>query len=102
MYRQGDVLVEKVNKMPKNVEKIEIEKNRIVLAYGESTGHAHAIHSKNVIMIKCKETNAVFLIVQKECELVHEEHSTIKLPVGDYKVTRQREYSPERIRYVAD
>ena len=34
--------------------------------------------------------------------LEHDEHETIQLPPGDYRIIRQREYSPEAIRNVAD
>ena len=34
--------------------------------------------------------------------LQHDEHATINLPPGSYIVRRQREYSPEEIRRVAD
>jgi hypothetical protein len=32
----------------------------------------------------------------------HQEHATIAVPAGNYRVIRQREYSPERIRRVED
>ena len=35
-------------------------------------------------------------------EVVHEEHGTVILAPGDYRVTIQREYSPEAIRNVID
>jgi hypothetical protein len=34
--------------------------------------------------------------------LVHDEHGTIELAPGDYRVTRQREYAPEVNRWVGD
>ena len=44
MYRQGDILLIKAT-MPKNAQKQAVDK-RIVLAWGESSGHAHAIDSR--------------------------------------------------------
>ena len=41
-------------------------------------------------------------IQQAVVALKHDEHSTIELPQGNYRVTRQREYSPTAIRNVAD
>ena len=35
-------------------------------------------------------------------ELVHDEHDTLTIAPGAYKVIRQREYHPEEIRNVAD
>jgi hypothetical protein len=42
--RQGDVLLQQVAALPANCTEIAPDGNRIVLAYGESTGHAHAIY----------------------------------------------------------
>ena len=41
-YRQGDVLIRQVNEIPSQA-KVKKNVGRIVLAYGEVTGHAHAI-----------------------------------------------------------
>jgi hypothetical protein len=102
MYRQGDILIRKIDKLPDDLSDAKTEENRIVLAYGEATGHAHAIHSKNVLFLTDKKTGKFFLIVKKESTLVHEEHSKIILPIGNYEVIRQRFYTPGRIQYVAD
>lgn len=102
--RQGDVRLKQIEDF--NVEECEEiprdEKGRIILAYGEVTGHAHAIHDKNAILFRHKESGKIFLLITKLVNLVHEEHSTISFPPGKYKVIRQREYTPEEIRYVAD
>ena len=34
--------------------------------------------------------------------LTLDEHATIMVQPGAYRVTRQREYAPEEVRYVAD
>ena len=34
--------------------------------------------------------------------IIHEEHDPIILDPGNYEIVRQREYSPEQIRNVAD
>ena len=52
MYRQGDVLIRRLKKLPPEPEggseKVERDNGRVVLAYGEVTGHAHAIHDPGV------------------------------------------------------
>ena len=50
------------------------------------------------------ETERMFLRVLEEAgvEVTHEEHATLTIPPGDYEVKRQREYTPEEIRRVAD
>jgi hypothetical protein len=34
--------------------------------------------------------------------LIHQEHATLQIPKGDYKVWRQREYTPQEIRIIRD
>ena len=41
-FRQGDVLIERVGELPKKLKKQE-KQNRVILAHGEVTGHAHEI-----------------------------------------------------------
>ncbi len=105
IYRQGDVLIVRTRATAKHGQLVERDLGRIVLAYGEVTGHAHAIADPGAELY---ERDAAlgerFLRVLSEAgvDLVHEEHATITLPKGDYVVRRQREYSPEAIRTVAD
>lgn len=99
-YRQGDIFLKHTSEKIENFEEIERENERIVLAYGEVTGHAHAIKSKNAILVKAN--NKIFLMVLKPVELEHEEHAKINLPIGNYEVIRQRQYTPEEIKFVAD
>lgn len=100
-YRQGDVLVERVERLPDGLKPVEREQGRVVLAHGEVTGHAHAIKNR-IAKFFGTEKGERFLSLEKPCDLVHEEHSTIALPAGNYRVSIQREYTPEAIRNVAD
>lgn len=102
-YRQGDVLIVAVAKRPTGLKKAAREEGRIVLAHGEATGHAHAILDKGATLYGT-DLNNRFLEVLAEggVDLVHEEHATITIPPGDYQIVRQREYTPEAVRYVAD
>ena len=43
MFRQGDVLIIPVAKLPDCLEPMKRERGRVILAHGEVTGHAHAI-----------------------------------------------------------
>ena len=104
-FRQGDVLIEQIPALPQNLKPVSRENGRVILAHGEVTGHAHAITAKHVYQFS--ETGAAgdltFLEIKNAmAALDHDEHSTIELPAGNYRVTRQREYSPEEIRRVAD
>jgi len=101
VYRQGDVLLVPVNTAPKKVKKVERDNDRVILAYGEVTGHAHAILDKSVSLNETP-TKKRFLDAPDGATLTHEEHGTVILPSGVYEVKRQQEYSPEEIRDVAD
>lgn len=104
LYRQGDVLIRQVSTLPEGAQDIT-PKDRIVLAYGEVTGHAHAIAPDEAREYTFAEAgNAVrrFLSVVSEATVRHEEHAAIPLPAGFYEIVQQREYSPEQIRNVAD
>ena len=104
MFRQGDVLIVPTKSIPKTAKALE-PAERVILAHGEATGHAHAIH-RGAVMFREDGTGSggrTFLSVGAGgADVVHEEHSTIKLDPGNYEVRRQREYSPEEIRNVKD
>lgn len=109
MFRQGDVLLISVNEIPKGAaETTERDPGRIVLAYGEVTGHAHAIYeplTKATPDGKARIWDAGaerFLQVLEVTSVRHEEHAPVSLAPGVYKVVRQVEYTPEEIRRVAD
>lgn len=115
MYRQGDVAIIPVDEFPGEVaekdKQVKRDKGRIVLAYGEVTGHAHAIADPQAelwTMLGVNDDaapgndNDRLLVCLDEVDLSHEEHETIKLPAGLYVIRRQREYGPEELRTVAD
>jgi hypothetical protein len=104
LYRQGDVLIARIDEVPEDLERAPRDKGRVILAYGEVTGHAHAVRGEVELLTPADaaEMDARFLRVVSEALVVHEEHDTIVLPAGEYRVTRQREYSPKEIRQVAD
>jgi len=101
-FRQGDVFVEKCEKPRGQLTPVEPDKGRVVLAYGEVTGHAHALSPKDARLYEVKGWVDRLLVVTKATALLHEEHAPITLPPGQYRVRRQREYHPEEIRTVAD
>jgi hypothetical protein len=103
MYRQGDVLIIPVGEITDRLEPVARENGRVVLAHGESTGHAHAIRDAGAALFRDPKLAAMFLTVTGEpAALEHDEHATIMLPPGNYRIVRQREYAPEEVRYVAD
>lgn len=108
-FRQGDVLVEQVAKITQPIKSIPRENGRLILAHGEVTFHAHAICEAADLSTPTQQTAQAAPIQVSELEikaalamLVHDEHGTIQLERGSYRVTRQREYHPAAIRNVAD
>lgn len=97
LYRHGDVLIQKVSKIPAAKKRL---KHR-TLAHGELTGHSHQIREKNAVLYQA--ASELFLEVEKKAAtVVHQEHGPIELPPGLYRVWRQREYTPQKIVVVRD
>ena len=105
MFRQGDVLVIPIDgQVPKDAAPEKAEAGRVILAHGEATGHAHAVLERDAT-IHARTTGMTverWLSARKPTALVHEEHAPFPVPKGNSLVIRQREYSPEAIRNVAD
>src|SRR4051812_7375992 len=100
MFRQGDVLIKQVAKLPATAAAVKNE-GRTVLAYGEVTGHAHAIAPGEAQEFTMADTAGVvrrFLSVASAATVKHEEHAAIALPPGIFEIIQQREYTPESIR----
>jgi len=101
--RQGDVFIQQIEEIPKEAT-LQEKQPRVILAYGEVTGHHHSIkQTKKVKAYKATGEEATYLEIADALALLeHQEHETIKLPAGNYKAFIQREYSPSEIRRVAD
>jgi len=96
ILRQGDVLLESVSNLPKGLKK----RKDNILVRGETTGHAHRLNTPTLSVYGTDDE--MFVNLDKPTELVHEEHKTIQVDKGTWKVVRQREYSPAENRRVAD
>jgi hypothetical protein len=94
MFRQGDVLLVRVDDMPSG-RPVEAERGRLVLARGEATGHHHSVAVEDAELVDAAE--GVFLRVMASTPVVHQEHAPITLDPGTYRVVRQREYLPGAI-----
>lgn len=101
VIRQGDVLLIPRRAIPKHATPVPRDRGRVVLAYGEVTGHAHALLEPEVELLTADDVR--FLRVDGvSAKLAHEEHDVLDIPAGNYEVRIQREYSPEAIRDVRD
>ena len=115
--RQGDVALVLVKALPEGCVEVPNDKGRIILAYGELTGHAHAIadHISPEAAAEIAEAAIArarlfhapngerYLEVREAVTLRHEEHTAHTVPPGIYQLPRQVEYvAPELVRQVAD
>ena len=111
--RQGDVYLERVDALPEGLADHPRDRiGRIVLAYGERSGHAHAIRDPHVMGLRLAGSEEVDYIEVggSGATLAHEyesgvmaEHQAIALEPGLYRVVRQREYvAPEIERRAVD
>jgi hypothetical protein len=89
--RHGDILLSKVDSLPTGKE-IPHE-GEYVLAYGEVTGHRHRVCVKEKSDMKVINANGViFMQLTVDAPLVHEEHKTIEIPKGIYRIGNEQEY----------
>ena len=95
-YRQGDLLFIRQETRP--AAALTARQSNVIVA-GEATGHAHRLQAGTILEAP---DGALYLDVTQTTQVVHEEHGPITLDPGLWLVVRQREYSPEAIRTVAD
>ena len=89
MFRQGDVLVKKIDHIPTGV----IKKEDNIILEGEVTSHMHRLIGGDILLADTR----IFLHVPEIGKIIHEEHFPIPLERGDYEVIRQRQYKSENM-----
>lgn len=102
---QGDVLVQRIEALPEQRIPVAPENGRLVLAHGEATGHHHsfALSDRVALFREDGAGSGLFLsMTEAPAALEHQEHGTIQIPPGTYRVTRQRTYVAGMARLVAD
>ncbi len=103
IIRQGDVALIRIKSLPNGATHQPIDGERLILAFGEATGHHHSIAAGKVRKYTDPGTQAAIVEVAEAMALLeHQEHSAAPLKKGFYRVHLQREYHPEEIRRVAD
>jgi hypothetical protein len=102
-FRQGDVLLCAVDDIPVTAMPVSSDGDRVIVALGELTGHAHVFAAHEARLFRDEPNGRSFVAIPKSgAALLHEEHDPIQIPQGHYEVRRQREYTPGRPRCVAD
>ena len=97
MYRHGDLLITKINAIPEDTVQI----NDKIIAEGEISGHKHKIFGSAQVHIRpsfidrpINENSEVWFNAFDEIKLGHEEHKTLEIPKGVYKVTKEQQFDP--------
>lgn len=108
---QGDILLRRIAELPKNLTMASVTNGQHIVAHSE-TGHHHVIEARpNVRVLNSDNPLVSYLEVieatdQAEVLLEHvrsfDTHETISISPGVYEIRRQREYTPEGWRRVAD
>ena len=98
MWRQGDVLMARINMIPPNAKRL----SHLVLAEGERTGHRHRIEKSDSAALFEYEESLYLGVFANEVSVVHEEHGAITLGRGMYRIWMQREFVPHGSRQMAD
>ena len=101
--QQGDCIVMAIESFPEGERILDDQAARKILAYGEVTGHSHAISDEENACTVFRILNKLYIETSKPVALKHEEHDTISLTKGVWLVKRQSEFDPTTMqRTVAD
>lgn len=103
---QGDMLIIRVNEIPKEVVPSKPVNDHYILTHSE-TGHHHVIEkSKATLYERADQEFIAWLDVEIEADVEHlrgfDTHETLRLPVGKYEIRRQREYALKGFRKAQD
>lgn len=98
LYRHGDVLIRRIASLPIGVQR----RVGTTLAHGEVTGHSHRFQQAHAVQLWAHGSELFLEVKEAIATLVHEEHRSIELPRGLYRVWKQREYRPDAYVEVMD
>jgi len=107
---QGDLLITRIERIPKNAILQNPENGLHVVAHSE-TGHHHVVDAPSVDYFHAANEGdfagqVAFLRVKRPVALRHlrgfDTHQPLTIAPGDYRINRQREYTPEGYRRAAD
>lgn len=108
---QGDLFIRRIDAIPAGAQPMKAESGNFIVAHSE-TGHHHVIAERPGVQVFTTDDPLVsYLRVIEATEQTeallehlrgHDTHETIAIPPGEYELRRQREYTPEGWRRVAD
>ncbi len=92
--RQGDVKIDRVDRLPPGLSLKPREAGVCVLAHGEVTGHRHYVKEEHVQLYA--NDDALFMVIRgRPATLYHEEHDPITFAPGIYEIRHQREWTDD-------
>lgn len=114
--RQGDVFLVRVDAdVPETATQVPPVNGRLILAWGEATGHHHSVAAADAELFQVGDGAAtalgvdMLLRVRSRTTVLHPEHhrpdigKVAELEPGTYRVIRPKEYQPKAApRPVAD
>lgn len=92
LYRQGDVVLTRVDAAPASLTPVPAEGGLLILARGEATGHHHSVPA-SAGTLSLDEGGVMYLTLDQLTEVRHQEHAPIPLEPGTYRAIVQREWS---------
>ncbi len=90
--RQGDVGLEAVDAVPEGCTPVPPVQGRLILAWGEVTGHHHSVPAGVATLVKDRE-GTMYLTVDELTAVRHQTHFAGDVTPGTYRVRIQREYT---------
>lgn len=91
-FQQGDVLAIKIDTLPNGLKPKAPAARGYVIAEGEVTGHAHTIAVDAVEAMFTDEAGVIYAQIEKQVDLLHEEHNPVTLPPGIYRFGGVQEF----------
>jgi hypothetical protein len=92
MIRQGDILFVPItaDELPAGIRRQESG----IIAQGEASGHHHRVAVADLPVAELFEAwEGKFLrVTERGVSIVHEEHKTVTIPPGTYRIHQAREY----------
>lgn len=101
--RHGDVVIKPITRLPNSLSSEAILANKLVVAYGESTGHSHVLKCAEPIYYY-RDGGKLYFELTDIGTLTHQEHKTITIEPGSFEIEIERERDPflEEIKQVID
>jgi hypothetical protein len=92
IYRQGDVVLRPVSKLPKCANKAGKQ-----LSISSENGNPHTMQAAVYVARRNRQMQQ-YVVLENEEKMMHPQHPTLVIPAGIYEVwnVHERDYAPRR------